>query len=704
MQLLSVLNALKELIYISDVETYEILFANTALKQYFNINSYEGMKCHSLLLHSDTPCDFCTIPILKEDEVYTWDFYNPLISKQGKLKDMLVQFNGRKAKLQIIEDQTEDQKKNEELSRALNMERITINCVKNLYKSSTPEDSIHFILQQIGDLLKADRAYIFQIQGNVMNNTYEWCADGVVSQLDFCQNMDVALINIWKDYFNEKKSAVFPDITTMREEHPESYEALAAQDIKSIVASPLFIYHKLDGYIGVDNPKPDELEHLTIIDTLSHFLGISLEQMRMNEALIHTSYTDSLTGLSNRNRFSEDIEVFSKQTGVSMGIVYMDLNGLKDLNDTYGHRYGDQILQEGADMLRDVFTDSHIYRVGGDEFVVLSENITEDTLKLKVIELQKHFLLSTDCKGAVGSVWTDNCSTLPKHISDADGSMYQDKMKYYHTTPTSKRYRYYNDDTLMLAEKDTLLAALDEGQFEVFLQPKVTFENRAVLGAEALIRYRDKKGELMGPDLFVPSMEEARTIFYIDLYVLETMCRLIRDWHLEGLSVAPISVNCSRYTLMLPDFIQRLNQIWGKYKIPKHLIEIEVVESAENLNHNAIISIMAQIKNAGFPVCIDDFGNKSSNMALFVNSSLDILKLDKSMISEITTNEKSQMLIRSFAQICHDINLQLIVEGVETEEQFTTLRGLGCDGLQGYLISHPIPIAEYKKRFVLDKV
>lgn len=700
MQLTDILNEIKELSYIADIETYDLLFVNTALKNYFQINGCEGQKCYSLLQNLTTPCPFCNMNKLKPEEVFTWDYFNPIVKKQGRLKDMLVEYEGRKARLEIIEDITDEQLLNQRLNHALTMERVTMDCVKSLYKSDNPKSSIAYILKQLGSLLKADRAYIFEIQENVMNNTYEWCADDVEPQIDFCQNMDVSLLGVWKAYFDEGKSAIMPDISVMKYEFPVSYEVLAAQNIKSIVTSPLMLNGGWVGYIGVDNPDPSELEHFTMLETLSFFLGISLERMKLNESLIRTSYHDALTSLYNRNKFSEDIEAFSKLKNTSMGIIYMDINGLKDINDNYGHLYGDHVLLEGAGILKEVFPEGLIYRVGGDEFVIFRINISEEHLQIKVEELRKHFLSSLDCKGAIGSVWTADCKTLQKKIADADEYMYKDKMEYYHSNPVSRRYRYYNDDSLLLSQKNILLAAMKNNQFEVYLQPKVDFNTRTIIGAEALIRYHNRKGELIPPDQFVPAMEQVKTIYYVDFFVVEQICSLIHGWLEQGFKVPPISVNYSRHTLMLPDFITRLENIWSKYKIPKKLLEVEINESSESMNDESLILIMEQLKEYGYPVCIDDFGVKYSNLALFVNANLDILKLDRSMVSDIVTNHKSQLLIRSLAQICHDLDLQLIVEGVETEEQFQILHNLGCDGLQGYLISRPIPISDFERQYI----
>lgn len=582
----------------------------------------------------------------------------------------------------------------------LQMELMAIECIKQIYEVDNIKDCMNSLLRTLGTFFQAERAYMFEIIGNKMSNTFEWCAAGIQSQIDFCQDMDISLLTVWKEKFDFGESAIIMDVMDMKEINEDAYEVLAKQGITSLMASPINIKGQLIGYIGVDNPNVNHIVNISIMETLCYFVSISIEKTNLNERLIYNSFYDELTGVYNRNKYLQDIAILAQQQDTSLGIVYMDINGLKDINDSMGHSYGDHVLIQGAAMLKKVFSNANTYRIGGDEFVVLIQNIEEEEFYHKVNSLKNYIILNTECKGAVGYIWTKDTLDLNKKITDADEFMYQDKMQFYRNNPNSKRYRFNTDNIIELAKKSVLQKALANDRFEVYLQPKVDFE-RSIIGSEALIRYRDDDGFLVSPNEFIPSLEDARVIRYVDFYVFEKVCMLLEHWGHEGIPSYPVSVNFSRYTLRLPDFIDQLEQVWNKYHIDKHLIEIEIIENDENADNEFLIAIMKKIKKAGFAISIDDFGARYSNMALFINAQLDTLKIDKSLMNGIEDNQRSQMLIGSLAHICHNLDIQLIVEGVETQAQFDILSELECDGIQGYFISRPITIQQFEKDFIM---
>lgn len=600
---------------------------------------------------------------------------------------------------ELVSTRIKAQQEHQKLSDTLQMEVMTIDCIKHMYETENIKNYMGDILKTLGTFFQAERAYMFEINGNKMSNTFEWCAKGIQAQIDFCQSMDLSLLSIWKDQFDIGKSAVIQHVSELKTIYPEVYEVLHEQGIESLIASPIHVKGKLEGYIGVDNPKIERTENVAMMETLCYFVSISIEKSRLNEQLIYNSFYDELTGLYNRNKYLQDINTLGKQKNLSLGIVYMDINGLKDINDHLGHTCGDQVLIQGATMLKKVFPNASAYRIGGDEFVVLMQNVEENEFYEKVEDLKKYILLNPECKGAVGHTWTQDSSNLNQKITDADEFMYQDKMQYYRKNRNSNRYRFYNDNVIKLAEKTVLQKAIADGRFEVYLQPKVDFD-RHVIGGEALIRYHDENGCLIFPNEFIPSLEEARIIRYVDFYVFETVCALLEQWKHNGIPTYPLSVNFSRYTLRLPDFIEQLEAVTSKYDVDKHLLEIEIIENDENVDNKFLIAIMDKIKKAGFAISIDDFGARYSNMALFINAQLDTLKIDKSLMNGIEENQRSQMLIASLVQICHNLKMQLIVEGVETQEQFDILRDLHCDGIQGYFISRPVTIQQFEKNFL----
>lgn len=599
----------------------------------------------------------------------------------------------------MINAQNRLELEHQKLLDTLKMEMLTMDCIKKMYSSVNMSDYMFDILRIIGVYLDARHVYFYEDNHCV----YEWYKD---------ENKEVSkrkcllaneFTQTWYEELNQGKSVIVSHLEEIQTINDQLYQCLSLQGVSRFIVSPLLVHSELNGIIVVENPDMELIEHASMIETLNYFISISIEKARLNEKLIYNSFYDKLTGAYNRNKYLQDIQKLSdEQMQESIGIIYMDINGLKDINDHMGHMLGDTVLIEGVDILRKVFPDGDIYRLGGDEFVVLVPKISKEKFERDVRNLKQYLLLSVYCKGAIGYVWTENCMDLNQKISDADEFMYKDKMHFYRNNPMTNRYRYHNDNIIQLTKKDIILKDLKDHKFEVYLQPKVDF-NKQVIGCEALIRYHDKDNHLVMPNEFIPSLEEARMIKYIDFYVFDQACQLLQKWQNEGLPLYPISVNFSRYTLRIPEYLSMLDEVWKQYHIDKSLLEIEIIENDENVDNEFLISIIDKIKKAGFAISIDDFGARYSNMALFINANLDTLKVDKSLMDDMEKNERSRMLIASLVQICHNLDIQLIAEGVESQEQFSILRTLECDGVQGYLISKPICIAEYEKKFLCNK-
>lgn len=603
----------------------------------------------------------------------------------------------------LVNARTRVEDEHRKLNNLLQMEIQTMECIKKMYRCMDKSEYMDDILRIIGTCLEAERTYFFEINGTSMSNTYEWYRVGIESQMDYCQNMDIKLLEPWYEDFVKGQSIVIPDVDALKEVKSDSYEALHVQGIRSIVIAPVTMHNQLVGYIGADNSNVELLMNTSMLETLSYFISISLEKAELNKKLIYNSFYDELTGSFNRNKYLQDVEDLCQSDRLTaIGVVYMDINGLKDINDYMGHKFGDQVLVEGVEMMRKAFPTGSIYRLGGDEFVALVCDIEQDALEKQVADLKQSILLSTYCKGAVGYIWTEEVKEIERKIGEADELMYKDKKNFYRQNPTSNRYRFRNDNVLQFSDKDRLKEEIAEGRFEVYLQPKVDF-NRNIISGEALIRYHDHHGKLIMPDDFICSLEETRNIHYIDFFVFETACQLLEKWKRNNLLLKPVSVNFSRYTLHIPKCVELLNAIWERYDVDKSLLEIEIIVNDENVDNEFLISIIDRIKRAGFSISIDDFGSRYSNMALFINADLDTLKIDRRLMVDMERNERSQMLIASLVQICHHLQMCLIAEGVENEAQFDLLKALGCDGVQGFLISRPVRIEEYENIFLAHK-
>ena len=700
LELQAPMDEISELMYISDTENYELLFLNEAGRKLFGVTELKGQKCYKVLQGKESPCEFCTTCLLKDGENYTWEHTNPITKKHYLLKDRRLQWAGRPARIEIAFDITEAEAEKQTLKYMLDGEMMLMECVRTLYQKHDIEQSIPMVLEHLGQFLGAERTYLVLLHDSMLYNDYEWCAQGVESQQKMLQGIPLSAIDCWKPIFNAQECVIMEDISVLKDSYPEAYELLRIQNIHSLVTAPMEQDGSFKGCICVDNPPAEQMRSIVpLLQTLCYFIMLTYRRTESELQLSRLSYYDTLTSFYNRNRFIKDSEELS-MCGRAVGIVFLDVNGLKDINDRYGHTCGDKMLIECARQMREVFREADYYRIGGDEFVIICQGIDREAFDTKVAALRYQFSINTVCKAAIGSEWSSQFTDIQQLISGADAMMYKDKKDFYRKNSTSNRYRHHSDEVLHLADPGILMEEIQQNRFEVYLQPKVSSSDRMAVGAEALIRYRSKSDTLMLPGNFLPLLEENESISLIDFYVFEFVCVKLKDWINQGKQAFPVSVNFSISSLIQSSFVEHLTGICTKYDISPEYLEIEVTEKIHDVEGLDIKSLITNLHNAGFAVAIDDFGTEYANLALLSEIDFDVLKLDKSMIDNIAVNPKTKTIVGLISGVCHDLGVHMVAEGIETEEQFMTLRSCGVDSVQGFLFSKPVPMKEYEERFL----
>lgn len=694
----SLIDEISELVYVVDPQTHELLFINQAGKRMFGLRDsvYEGKKCYRLLQGRDNPCDFCPNALLNQDSFYIWEMHNPIVNRHFIYKDKQILWEGKPAKIEIALDITEQEEQKKALEKALEIQELILDCVRDLHQMQDNNDVISLILKKLGVYLKTDRVCIYQSREDRVVVSHQWYREG---KTPFQEEESLAPVRFsrWQGQFRRGKCVFIDNLSSARACYPEEYEELYFRwGIHSLIAAPLLENGKLIGYLEADNPlhlNHHEVESL--LKPLSYFLASAINKIQTEAILKKYSFFDGLTGLGNRNRYLRDLNQLTDIVPRQMGVIYIDLNGLKEINDRFGHAEGDAALSNAARIIRDVLPEEQAYRIGGDEFVALCPEMSRKEFYDRVEQIKNGFILCGGLSASMGVRWSGEGCDVCRMVSEADELMYEDKKQYYRTNPPTARYRYSVDDVVGLASPEQLEQAIRENRMLLYLQPKVSFLDRKLTGAEALVRYKSPDGAIVAPDSFIPALEEMRLIDRVDFLIYENTCRLLHDILSRKGTPVPISVNFSRYTLLKKDFLEKLKGIWQKYDIPQNLVEIEITESVENVDGGSLLRIIQEIRDAGFSVAIDDFGVKYANLALLKSVDLNTLKLDKSLLNELETSKKACILIQSLAQICRSMHVELVVEGVETEEQFKILRGLKCDVAQGYLFSKPLPLKDF---------
>lgn len=700
---LSLLNEISELVYVSDPETYELLFVNQTGCQTLHLENYKHKKCYEILQGKTSPCEFCTNDRLCDDNFYTWEFTNPSIGRHFLLKDKIIQWRGKTARMEIAFDITERELQKQELKNMLDVQTLITNCVRMLYAVDDLDQTINAVLTQIGEFLVSDRAYVFEIKDELMNNTHEWTAPGISPQLEKLQQLDLSLISDWLPFFEKNDCIIIDDVEQLQKTNPAAYATLHAQEITSLIAAPIFLDNKLAGYIGIDNYDSEKIKNSSyLLLSMSIFLSYAIRHRNHVDMLHRLSYHDLLTNALNRNAFMDVLSQFRPEQYASAGIIYIDINGMKEINDFYGHHQGDKILITTVAKVFNLFKPDELFRIGGDEFVIITYDLTETDFYEKFNLLRNIFCEKTNLPFSIatGSCWVKSPSDLNSLLQQADSAMYTDKKKFYYGKEKTSRYRHNLDDILNLANYSALQEALTAGQFCIYFQPKISLDTEEFIGSEALIRYINQAGEIIAPNNFIPILEEARLIKMLDLYVFEEVCKQINIWKERKMRVKPVSINLSRSTLSYHFLADQLLALITKHNIDISLLELEVTETAEVDNQLVFSQALEKLKEYGFSISIDDFGVRNASLSLFTTINFDILKLDRSLVKTLAQNQKARILIRSLAVICSDLGIKLIAEGVETLEQLDILKELRCNEVQGYLFSKPLPLNDFENKYL----
>ncbi len=427
---------MKEIVYVTDIDTDEVVYINKFGREKFQIHSMEevvGQPCYRVLQNCSTRCSICPNKRLKAGEFYEWKYHNGILGKTFLLKDTIVEQDGKQYHLEIAIDISEMDEQKKTIKEFASNEALVNDALRLALAESTPEKSLEVLLNHLGQSLRCDRVYIFeQIDKDTVKNTYEWCAMGVEPQKEYLQDVPFEVVSLWYEAFHENRNIVIKSLESIKESDPKVYETLLPQQVDSLVVSPLVIKGEIVGFYGVDNPPKEFLNHISVMFmVLGYFISSMIRRRNLVDRLAKMSYYDQLTGARNRHGMNEFVAKVDHEA--SIGIVYCDVMGLKNVNDTKGHLEGDALLVRAYECLCNAFPKETVFRVGGDEFLAMSSNVSKEDMDEKVQKL-RNSMDAHDVKFAVGTVWEPQCNgRIQELLKQADASMYKDKEEYYKT-------------------------------------------------------------------------------------------------------------------------------------------------------------------------------------------------------------------------------------------------------------------------------
>jgi len=422
--------------------------------------------------------------------------------------------------------------------------------------------------------------------------------------------------------------------------------------------------------------------------------------LEMEANLSRLAYTDYLTGLPNKRALEKEVQRIGDSCDQSRyAVLYLDVDNFKNINDTLGHNVGDELLVEISRVIDEVVRKPDMaFRISGDEFaVIFADAGTTQEIDEKLAQLLEYIRKPWSISGhhffitySVGiTIYPDDGISMNKLLMNADTAMYAVKKE------TKDSYAYYSMEIMEKNIRKVELAnelrqAVDNGEFILLYQPIKNLGKKKIVGVEALIRWKHPVKGFVSPVEFIPLAEETGMIYEIDKWVLRTVSRQKKEWEENGLGYLKISINLSGSSLVKTGLVECIEDLIEEYGIDCSLLQIEVTETAlmENIRESAVI--LEKIRRIGIKIALDDFGTGYSSFTYLKNLPIDVVKLDRQFIWDMMNVDQVDLIVKSVIQLTHDLLLEIVAEGIETEKQLDYLMLHNCDYGQGYLFSRPL--------------
>ncbi|WP_415892397.1 EAL domain-containing protein [Neptuniibacter sp. PT8_73] len=446
---------------------------------------------------------------------------------------------------------------------------------------------------------------------------------------------------------------------------------------------------------------------------VTHYVGVFSDISKLKESeqkLNYLAHHDMLTNLPNRlmlqSRLEQSLAV-AKRNGRQLALLLLDLDRFKDVNDSFGHAAGDELLQQVAALLKERLRQVDLVcRMGGDEFALLLDDIQhpEDAglVANEMIEaISKRWTLSNGRDVAIGgsvgiSIYPTQSEDAEALLQHADAALYRAKSEgrgcfHYFTEELT------HDARSRLELEARLSRAIDNQELEVFYQPQIDLASGELVGAEALVRWQDPEKGLIGPADFIPLAEQTGLINPIGRFVLKQSCSQLKSWLDKGYKPISMAVNLSTVQLRHTDICHLVTNVLEQTGLPAQYLELEITESAMMEREQEFIDLLHRLRELGVKVAIDDFGTGYSSLAYLKKFPIDVLKIDKSFVEDIPQDKDDMVIAATIVAMGHSLGFKVLAEGVETEEQLEFLQSKACHYYQGYLSSRPVPYLQFEK-------
>ncbi|RMF47827.1 MAG: EAL domain-containing protein [Deltaproteobacteria bacterium] len=573
--------------------------------------------------------------------------------------------------------------------------------------------SLHDIHRQKGekDRLQGERSFLQSVVDGVCDPLLVVDLDFRVQLLNRAARWDSRLFSVHGEKPRCYEVHLGRTVSCSGEDHPCPME-----EVRKTGQAVTVLHNRQDSdgnqriYEVQASPLRDEMGQMSgIIETFRDITYLFETEEQLQEKDNRLDYLiqhDLLTGLPNRSQFLVRLKRLMKrasETGRKLAVLLLDLDRFKNINDSLGHGTGDLVLVEVARRLRETLRDSDVIaRLGGDEFIILLDNIGSaekaERVAGKVLGALEPQLDINDCQlfvtGSLGiSIFPDDACSPEDMLKSADTALFRAKKA------GRNSYRFYTSDMNARSRELLLLEAsfrqaLDEEQLVLHYQPQIDLFTGQTRGVEALVRWEHPQKGMISPGDFIPLAEETGLIVPMGQWVLRQACRQNAAWVEAGFMPLRMTVNISARQFLKEDLLEDLVGVLRETGLDPGLLELEITESMIMHDVAAATRVMDSIAAEGVHLAVDDFGTGYSSLAHLKRFPLTTLKIDRAFVKDIGQNNEDEAIVKAIVALAHSLDLQVIAEGIETEEQYRFLKAAGCDQGQGFLFSRPVPAAK----------
>lgn len=576
------------------------------------------------------------------------------------------------------------------------------------------DEKVNLLLEKTGRFFQVDRTYVFLFDhdNDTMSYTHEWCSRGIEPEIGSIQDIPLSVFPWWMGQLKDNKLVCIEDVSKLPAEASAEKEQLERQKVKSLVSIPIEGSGNVQGFLGIDavvSPRTCSDEHIKLLRILANLLADGLTKIKAEKEIEFMAYYDHLTSLPNRTLFADRLTQaihLARRNERFVGVMFIDLDSFKTVNDTMGHNGGDLLIQEVAQgLVRRLRKTDTVARFGGDEFLIMINNVADAKDISKVADnimrlFESPFCLSgqeffiTGSAGvAIYPIDGEDAETITKN---ADIAMYKAKAKgknkYVLCTTEMKDEVQRN---MMLS--NSLYRAQERNELVVYYQPQVRLHTGELAGLEALLRWNHPQLGLIPPGVFIPLAEKNALINSIGDWVLREASRQNKQWQDMGLPCLRMSVNLSIKQFNNPYLVESVAHILQETGLNPEYLELEITESIAINEANYIIDILNKLKKLGVSIAIDDFGTEYSSLSRLKVLPLDRIKIDMQFVQGIEGSEKDRAITKVIISLAKNLGLKVLAEGVETASQSEFLNQKMCDEVQGFYYYRPMTAHEVEK-------